>query len=147
MHTITFLFGQLGNESTNQSRIPVNVSNLTGIKAITTRANHTCSLLTDGTVKCWGYNNNGQLGDLTTIDRPYPIVAYSGAKEISTGYYDSSCAINNEDRINCWGGNSSFQQAITQVSSAFKISSGWGFNCAITTWSNNSSRRRRCRRR
>ncbi|MBQ3462464.1 MAG: hypothetical protein IJH36_05020, partial [Clostridia bacterium] len=34
---------------------------------------HTIALKEDGTVWAWGYNNKGQLGDGTTIDRAYPV--------------------------------------------------------------------------
>ena len=31
-------------------------------KAITAGGNHTCAILADNTVKCWGFGSNGQLG-------------------------------------------------------------------------------------
>ena len=35
-------------------------------------ANHGCAILDDGTVSCWGYNNNAQLGDGTNTNRDTP---------------------------------------------------------------------------
>jgi len=36
--------------------------------------NFACAALDDGNVKCWGWNNRGQLGDGTLIDRPAPVL-------------------------------------------------------------------------
>ena len=72
-------YGQLGNNTDNNSNTPVSVrnstdtANLTGVTALTAGGYHTCALLTDGSLKCWGYNAYGQLGNGTTANSNTPV--------------------------------------------------------------------------
>ena len=66
--------GQLGDGTTTDRLIPVDVSGLTsGVTAIATGDGYACALMTSGGVKCWGLNNHGQLGDGTTTERSTPV--------------------------------------------------------------------------
>ena len=63
------------------SMIPVAVSGLTEVTAIASGANNGLALLKNGTVKGWGYNQYGALGDGTVEDRDTPVaVCASGEK-------------------------------------------------------------------
>src|SRR5919199_510546 len=67
-------YGQLGNEAAGYgSSTPVQVSNLSGVKAIAASDEHNLALKEDGTVWAWGKNNYGQLGDGTTTNRNTPV--------------------------------------------------------------------------
>ena len=57
-------YGQLGNDATDYSTTPVQVTALNGMNmtAVTAGAGHTVALKDDGTVWAWGYNNYSQLG-------------------------------------------------------------------------------------
>ena len=67
------VYGQLGDPSTHPgSTVPVAVSGITGAAAITTGADHACALLGDGTLRCWGKNDTGQLGDGTFTSSSTP---------------------------------------------------------------------------
>ena len=65
------------------------------------------AVLTDGTLRSWGLNNNGQLGNGTTTDRlvPGPVSGISGVKKVSGGN-NHACALTDAGQIYCWGAGS-----------------------------------------
>lgn len=81
-------------------------------KAISAGGFHTCALLSDGKVKCWGEGESGQLGqgnreDLGDEpdemgDELKPIVLGRTATAISAGYYHT-CALLDNGEVKCWG--------------------------------------------
>lgn len=107
--------GQLGNPTQSQSLLAVPVCSDTtcakrfsGAQQIHAGRFHTCALLSDGEVSCWGLNDHGQLGDGTTQDRQIPIQVKNlpSAVSIATGS-DFSCAITHDRMVRCWGSNAS----------------------------------------
>jgi alpha-tubulin suppressor-like RCC1 family protein len=68
--------------------------------------NHTCALLQDGTVECWGENNHGELGtgDQQMRTRPSQVQSLSDVIEIGVGQHHS-CAITTIREAFCWGLN------------------------------------------
>ncbi len=123
--------GQLGNNTfTNNSR-PVTVSGLTSVLSINGGGNHTCAVIaSNASLKCWGSNSNGQLGDRTTTNRRVPVQVYAltgGGQAVSAGSYHTCARINSTTR--CWGYNSSGQlgngftsYSLTSVETASPIS-------------------------
>src|SRR3989337_684289 len=66
--------GQLGNGAfSDYILLPVSVKGLTNIVAVAAGDFHSLSVSNDRTVWAWGRNNNGELGDGTTIDRTTPV--------------------------------------------------------------------------
>ena len=53
--------GQLGDGAMTSSVTPVSVSGISNATAISSGRYHTCALLSDNTVKCWGYNLDDQI--------------------------------------------------------------------------------------
>lgn len=101
--------GQLGNEKIAFSQAkPSVVSGLsTDLITISAGGHHTCALEGDHTVKCWGFNGAGSLGNGTTVDHAKPVttIGLNGdIVAISSGKYHS-CALTNNGSAKCWGFN------------------------------------------
>jgi alpha-tubulin suppressor-like RCC1 family protein len=141
-------YGEVGDGTTIDRNTPVDVSGLTsGVIAIAAGRWHACALTASGGVKCWGANNNSQLGDDTNIDRYTPVDVIdlsSGVSAISAGGYHT-CALMDSGEVKCWGhnlhgqlGNGTFVDSTTPVdvsglaSGVSAISAGDGHTCALT---------------
>jgi alpha-tubulin suppressor-like RCC1 family protein len=91
--------------SANGSATIPNVSGST--VAITAGNGFACALISDGSVKCWGKNDKGQLGDGTTTDSSTPVSPSglgAGVKSIAVDPFSSfACAVSAAGAVKCWG--------------------------------------------
>lgn len=87
-----------------QSKLPAPVADLAGVAAVSVGGAHACALGRDGSVRCWGENNKGQLGDGTTAprERPAPVPGLRGVAQINAGA-SWTCALLRDARVSCWG--------------------------------------------
>jgi alpha-tubulin suppressor-like RCC1 family protein len=103
--------GQLGDGTKTDRAAPVTVSNLGTAVSIAVGLDYSCAILSvSGAVRCWGENDQGQLGNNTTASSTTP-VAVSGLVNIvslSAGY-NHTCAVRVDGTAWCWGGNVSGQ--------------------------------------
>ena len=102
--------GQVGDGTSTDQSSPVDVNLGQGVTAKMVRPGreHTCALLNDDSVVCWGRNNYGQIGDGTNTDRSNPTAVGLGQNAVVTAIYvgnNSSCAILNDKSVKCWGRN------------------------------------------
>jgi len=113
-------YGQLGNNTTTDSKVPVTVvdpantaNTLTGIASVSAGDSFACAVLTDGTARCWGLNIFGKLGNNTTTQSKVPVTvvdpantanALTGIARISAGF-NHACARMTDGTARCWGLN------------------------------------------
>ncbi|MGL5828407.1 MAG: RCC1 domain-containing protein [Angustibacter sp.] len=125
--------------------VQVQAADYPQVQALSAGNGFSCALIS-GSVSCWGVNNQGQLGDGTRTNRSTPVVVRglgAGVRGISVGT-DHACAVTAEQRIRCWGSNSSGQlgvpgtaaqvvpQSVPLPGAVRSLSAGQHYTCALT---------------
>lgn len=105
-------YGQLGVGTgitgTEDSSIPVKVSNVSGVVAVAAGVDHSIALKQDGTVWSWGRNTKGQLGngETTSINiTPRVVPGLTNIMEIAAGDYHTLALKQDQSTIWAWGSN------------------------------------------
>ena len=113
--------GRLGGGLTSiLSNVPVAV-NMSGalagktIKQILAGGDHGCVVASDDKMYCWGLNNNGELGNNSSVNSSVPVavntdgvLAGKTIRQMSAGF-SSTCAVDSEYNMYCWGYNDNGQ--------------------------------------
>ena len=141
---------------------------LSGIVQIGVGANHTCALMTEGSVVCWGQDYEGQLGNQDTANKDHPVSVVTSEGDPLTGIVQLAagerytCALTVGGEVLCWGDNTYGQLGdkstqnknapvnvvtadSTPLSGIVQISGGFYHACALTNggevqcWGHNTS--------
>ena len=111
--------------------------------------NHGCARLPDGTVRCWGENGAGQVGDGLPFDggrpdalKPQRVAGIDDAVAIASGL-SHTCIVHRPGTVSCWGSNffgqlgdgteqrSSKPVKVVGLSDATALAGGTSFTCAL----------------
>lgn len=78
---------------------------LTSVKSVAVGANHSCAVLIDRSVWCWGVGNSGQLGDGMKTNSIVPVRArIDSVVSLDVGIAHT-CAVRSTGSVWCWGSN------------------------------------------
>lgn len=103
--------GQLGDGTTLHRQEPVQVSPApTGVVALAAGSQHSLALKEDGTVRAWGDNTDGQLGDGTSTPRltPTQVPGLTGVVALAAGK-EHSLTLKSDGTLWAWGDNGNGQ--------------------------------------
>ena len=164
-------YGKLGNNSETGSLTPVavhqgQIPNNIILTQIVTSWTHTCALDSNGKAYCWGYNENGRLGNNSATNALTPVAVHQG--QIPTGVVlnklsatgSHTCALGSDAKAYCWGDNTKGQLgnnyhldaftpvavhqgqisssvSLTQVVAGFRHTCALGSDAKAYCWGNN----------
>lgn len=162
-------YGQLGDGFTSDRSLPAPIDDLIGPITVSVRPPlhsvpyaagaygralreslaahfmfHSCVLLSNGSAKCWGRNQFGQLGNGSVSMKIVPTdVAQAGNSISLSGGIYHTCALVSDGRVKCWGANFSGQLgdgsasnrftpvAVSTLTQAVSVQGGLNHTCAI----------------
>jgi alpha-tubulin suppressor-like RCC1 family protein len=102
--------GQLGDNTTTNRPAPVIASvNYNNYTQVSAGGAHTCARTANGSIYCWGKNDQGQLGVGGTANASTPSsIGGFGIVSVSAGG-SHSCSFDFNGKAQCWGSNSDGQ--------------------------------------
>lgn len=152
--------GQAGDGSSLDFKVlPVTVAGLTDVsiyhQSVAAGASHTCALLVNTTVACWGYNGDGELGqgDTSITFSPVPLIVkgLADVDSVAAGH-SHTCVVLRNNTVQCWGSDADYKlgsgapvvpggpeveyrstpQAVAGLTEVHAVSLGESHSCALS---------------
>ncbi len=146
-------YGQLGSHSSVyvDEPEPVNVANPRGTNdaaSVALNYHHSCAVLNDATLRCWGDGVDGQMGDGYFLGGRTPLAVNTTKPAVAVSVGEKhSCALFEDKTVECWGANSQGQLGnpwlphiddpiqvpivLQDDSIVSKLAAGWNHTCAL----------------
>lgn len=108
-------YGQIGSHSSIyvDEPEPVNVANPRGTNdavSVALNYHHSCAVLRDRTMRCWGRGDEGQMGDGYYLGGTIPLAVNTSKSAVAVSVGEKhSCALFEDNTVDCWGDNSQGQ--------------------------------------
>lgn len=149
-------WGNSGALLTTSSRSPVNRHSGTTYLSLSNNDYNICGIITGNKLRCWGYNDQGQVGIGNTTNQSNPVAVDAAVDYASVGVgYRFACGLTLTGTLRCWGGNSygqlasgNFTQRLSPADSDTSrtydtLAMGDDFVCALSSqklfcWGSNS---------
>jgi len=123
---------------------PVEIPNLVEVAQIALGAEHSCALVRNGSVVCWGANAYGQIGNGSLQAAAVPQVVHGlfDVRQIVAGDAHT-CALLGDSSVQCWGSNNSGQLGdgtmkdratptpIPHLRGVTQLAATWRVSCAL----------------
>lgn len=105
---------------------------------------HHCAILKDGSLYCWGRNENGEIGDGSVVSKTLPVkVALPQSALQVEASPTHTCAVLADRTVMCWGVGNKTPQAVLGLKNIKEVATGTGYACAVDLigtlfcWGNN----------
>jgi hypothetical protein len=132
--------GAVGGGGCSRPKDPPSCSSAPGCTpivpgAVAVGVQHSCALVGDGTVKCWGDNGNGQLGTgggALIASSAVPVVGLTNATSVAATDY-GTCALTADGLVSCWGlgGDPKMPAPVAGIDDVSMIAAGDSHVCAL----------------
>ena len=115
------------------------------VRAVRAGASHACAIRASGALACWGRNDDGQLGDGTSLSRPRmtPALGLGPVLDVALGDRHTCAILKADGTVWCWGANESGQLGdgttaaherpapVPELAGASTLAAGGASTCAV----------------